>query len=831
MIADRALVNEHFERLLEMQDAQAEAELDRMAQTDPGLHAELSALLDADRKAEQLLGLDTAVPASLELMTGSTFGPYELQELLGSGGGGRVYRARRSDGRFEHTVAIKFLALAASEDARRRFRGEMQILARLNHPNIVSLLDGGDTSDGVYYLVMQWVDGRSLTEAAQSLKLAERLGLLLQLCGAVEYAHRRLIVHRDLKPSNVLVDSEGQIKLLDFGISKDLDAGNTQTQAVMTPRYAAPEQILGEPVTTATDVFALGMLLFELLTDSLPPIPTAESLGELVDYARHFTCPPPSRMTDRTIAADLDAIVLKCLERDPDRRYATVAELANDLQRFLEGRPISARVLNPLQRAGRWARRNRGLVTTLLAAVLLGSAAVTLHLRQLAQERDQAEAALAFVIGLFGKLNPFDSGDEEALEIPVADVYRLGLEELESAVMLSPGSKSDLAMAFGAGLIDAGRYPRALEAVQSAKALLAQSPRGEQSVRRARVLMLEARAQSFMGNDEEAVAALAAAAEEPVIKAGDNMQAGRYWYQLGNETYWGGDLATSRSHLQKAVTVMQAHAVTEAEKLLLYQAMSDLAWGLADTGDSEPALEYISQAVEGAEALGVSEVRLALLYAKRASIRERSLYVGAGDEDHLRATTLVENVLGPTHRETLAITGNYALSLIRQHRYAESVPIFRSLIETTESVENYDPIELAARYQNLAAAQKGLGDYASAETSAKRAHALYHDALGPDHYRNAFPLMTFAELALLQDEPERAFEPADAAVSLLHVLPPEHNLVLTASAFRLAASADECRPASGMSKDQLMQVVEFLGEARRSTPLVEALLTWPDCTR
>ena len=311
---------------------------------DAALRAQLRRMLEADLDAEQrgpaltrrfesVLVEGGAAPSA-----GQRLGPYRLERELGSGGMGVVFLAERSDEQFRQQVAIKLLRGHAGADAARQLRHERQILAGLVHPNIARLLDGGETADGRPWIAMEYVPGEPIATAVQrlGLPLARRIELVRDLAHAVHYAHQRLVVHRDIKPANVLLREDGRPVLLDFGIAKLVDPESRTadaTQPWFTPAYASPEQRRGQPLSTATDVYALGLLLFELLTD-LPPDPDPEGalrLPSSVAAARR-----------RALRGDLDRIVLRATAIDPARRYASAEALADDLQRHLAGRPVRA---------------------------------------------------------------------------------------------------------------------------------------------------------------------------------------------------------------------------------------------------------------------------------------------------------------------------------------------------------------------------------------------------------------------------------------------------------------------------------------------------------
>ncbi len=377
---------------------------------------------------------------SLEGLTpGTLVGPYRLTELVGRGGMGEVYRARRADGEFEIEVALKLLrADARSDTLARRFIAERALLARLSHPNIASILDAGTSPDGRPYLVMRFVDGEPVTQYARRLDLPARLRLFLRVAEAVQFAHTNLIIHRDLKPSNILVTASGEPILLDFGIAKLMDdtgdVGETvESERLLTPSHAAPEQLRGEPVTTATDVYGLGALLFELLAGAHPFASNARSRSEMERDILETPAPLPSAVaTDGVSRArlrgDLDSIVQMALRKEPARRYSTAGQLADDVQRYLVGLPVRARPDRWSYRAGRFVSRNRvavaGAVTLVVAMGIVLSREVVQSRRLLAErdravaEREAGEDVLAFVTDLFEQSDP--------RVVPGADTLRVG---------------------------------------------------------------------------------------------------------------------------------------------------------------------------------------------------------------------------------------------------------------------------------------------------------------------------------------------------------------------------------------------------------------------
>lgn len=375
-------------------------------------HAQLNSLLDHHDAAageQSFLAGPAAAPGPAARL-GQRLGNWTLVRAVGMGGMGEVFEARRADGQFEGRAAVKLLKRGMDSAAvLQRFALERQALARLNHPGIARLLDAGASAEGLPYFVMEYVDGQPIDQAARPLALEQRLALFLQLAEAVAHAHRNLLVHRDLKPGNVLVDDSGHVKLLDFGIAKaldpleGLDGGETTVggQRPYTPNYASPEQVRGEPVSTATDIYSLGVLLYQMLTGTRPTGRKATTPAEAARSVLEEEPTRPSRLSPteavdpqwlrnrRRLEGDLDNILLKALEKQPGRRYASVDALRADVEAFLSGHPVSARAASVGYLFSKWLGRNRvaagaavlgllGLVTGLLSTLLQGHVTLAL---------------------------------------------------------------------------------------------------------------------------------------------------------------------------------------------------------------------------------------------------------------------------------------------------------------------------------------------------------------------------------------------------------------------------------------------------------------------
>ena len=397
-------IDEALDAVLSRDRSEWAAVLDDVCAGDAALRAQVERLLERYDAAEHFLASRPAVLAARIVADGRApndsryvgrrIGAYRIVRQIGRGGMSRVFLAERADGHFEQRVALKLLRPGFDSDVDvGRFRAERQILASLSHPNIAHLLDGGVTDDGLPYLVLEYVDGEPIDRwcAARGLSPRARIELFLQVLDAAQYAHDRAIVHRDLKPSNIFVTSDGTVKLLDFGLARMLEEGITGEAPPtrtghrwMTPEYAAPEQVRGVGVTVRTDVYQLGAVLYELLAGHTPFAPHASTLHEL-EMAALEREPEP---LDGALPTDASAIVLKALNKDPEERYVSAGALADDLRRYLSGRPVLARRQTLAYRARRVAGRHRralagSVVVTLVVGTSLSSAAIE-------QARDRA---------------------------------------------------------------------------------------------------------------------------------------------------------------------------------------------------------------------------------------------------------------------------------------------------------------------------------------------------------------------------------------------------------------------------------------------------------
>ena len=512
-------VTELFDAVIDLPVAERAATLDKLSGTDTALRAEVEALLDASDNAGRFMeepARDYVTPslgasdAELDEPIPERIGPFRIEREIGRGGMGTVYLAERDDDQFRHRVAVK-LARSAFADSHtaRRFLDERQILAWLTHPNIASLVDGGVTEQGAPWFAMEYVEGMPIDRYCDEhrLDLTTRLRLFAQVCDAVDHAHRKLVVHRDLKPGNILVTSSGQVKLLDFGIAKLLDPSPSvsssapPTTRYLTPEYASPEQLRGDPVSIATDVYALGVLLYRLLTGTLPHHNTGDSLAA---WARRFSEPPPppsatlgdSRTEPsrapvasargltptklrRRLRGDLDAIALKALQPEPEHRYQSVGQLVSDVRRHLLGATVSARGSSAGYAVRTFVKRHRvgvasvvGLFVVVLSfgiVTAIQSRRISAQAERIATERDKAQQVASFLVSLFSEADPYR---QQAAPPSLRDVLDRGAEQAERDLASQPEVRAEMMFAMGRAYFGLGDLDRSARMLETSVALL-----------------------------------------------------------------------------------------------------------------------------------------------------------------------------------------------------------------------------------------------------------------------------------------------------------------------------------------------------------------------
>ncbi|MHB1170640.1 MAG: tetratricopeptide repeat protein [Longimicrobiales bacterium] len=692
-------IDDLFAAALEIEPASRDAWLERECAGDDDLLAHVRRLLRRTSEAEAVLGDSVTGYASdiLEslggdaladdaLAAGTRIGPYRLIREVGRGGMGTVYLAERADAEFEKRVALKVVRRGMdTEDVLLRFRFERQILASLEHPSIARLYDGGAAPDGRPYLVMEYIEGEPITRYADALGLGieERLRLFGQVCDAVAFAHRSLVVHRDIKPSNILIDAAGSPKLLDFGIARLLDPSAPDTGPVtrtglclLTPEYSSPEQRRGQPVTTATDVYSLGLVLYELLTGTRPDPGRPRRPSTVASH----------HAWRRRLQGDLDTIILRALADDPERRYASADQLGDDIDRHLQQLPVHARGDSVRYRAGRFVRRHRGFVAAaalIVLSLVSGLGVAVWQADQAARERDQAnreraraEQVSGFVLGLFGSSDPLQPEGGDTLRVRA--VVEHGAERVRAELAGQPQLQAQMLTMLGRVFRNLGQYSRAEELIGEALVLAGNDP-------------LHARERV------EATAALAdLALRRREYARLDSLAAG---------------VVSSYDNAGWPVDATYINSVS-----LLAIARD----GVGDYGEARPHHE---RALELATALGDTAIntRASMLNNYAVHLYELGEYAQA--EPLMRESLeLARSIYGPRHVGLVSDLNNLASAIHYQGRHDEAEPVYREAIEIARDAYGRDHPYVAQFQENLATLYADMGRYEDAAP-------LYREAL------------------------------------------------------------------------------------------------------
>ncbi len=774
-----------FDDAIETQPEARAQLLDRLCAGDGDVRREVEAMLAADLGASQFdTDVDSARNSAVvdwadtderdSVRGNERFGPWRMLSELGRGGMGVVWLAERADGQFEQHAALKLIKRGMDSEALiARFLRERQILARLEHPNIARLLDGGIGDDGRPYFAMEYVAGEGLLRycAERDLKLEARIELFLQICAAVQFAHAQLVVHRDIKPSNVLITAGGDAKLLDFGIAKLLDeAGDGETTMIDAPHrpltvaYAAPEQLRGEAVTTATDIYALGGVLYELLTGRRA-LAAAEGSTLQQMLQAHTTTDPaaPSRVvaadaaiSARRLRGDLDTIVLKALQREPQRRYATVAAFADDLQRFLSGQPIQARRDHNWYRVGKFIGRHRVGVFVATAGVLVLVAALLLALWQASEKAHQAQVSQQVTQFLTGLFHGADPTLTHGATVTAQDLLDRGAQRLREDARMEPAVKARLLHTVAATYTDLGLYDRALpleqQALQLRRARLRpQDPEIADSLdqlgriytekadyAKAESLLRDAltlRSDNLPADDPAIIDSLGnlgqllqdrgdfAGADGPFRQALADSER-RFGAGSAETAHQLDNLATNEDNLGKSAdaVAMYRRALAIREKVLgpndaeVATSLINLGTHLDDAGNHDDALKLLERArairlkIYGPEhpLVGYADLSLAGVYDSETRLADAERT--AND-----ALVIFRRTLPADHRK-ISETLNLLAILRTEHRdFAGAVPLFRDVLTKFQHTLGADHPDTLAAQNNLAATLLHAGQFAEAE--------------------------------------------------------------------------------------------------------------------
>jgi serine/threonine protein kinase/tetratricopeptide (TPR) repeat protein len=766
-----------FEEIADLEAAERTAALAALAAGDAELAIAVEALLAADEAATEGFldagvggfapalvseALDAELPGNIA--AGDRIGPYRMRALLGRGGMGEVWEAERADGQFEQIVALKLLKRGMdSEEVLRRFLRERQILARLEHPNIARLLDGGIADDGRPFFVLERVEGEPISSwcRARQTVLRARIQLVIDAAEAVAAAHRRLVVHRDLKPSNILVDNQGRVKLLDFGIAKLLtnEPGDDGTIAgpgepgersrleerVLTPAYAAPEQILGDPVTTATDVYALGVVLYELLTGRLPHDRGSGSVVALAERLERETLTRPSRAVSvageprkaRALTGDLDTIVLKALAREPSRRYESATALAEDLRRHLDGRPVKARPDSRLYRTRKFVTRHKVGVLFAALALLSLSAGLSIAVWQARRAKTSASIAAAnaqraervkeFLIGLFEAADPEQSGGD----VPARELIEQAGKRLEVELAGEPLIRADLLEAVARIDRSLGRLDPAASLAEKALAIrAAQLPAEHPGVAAAQgtvgsIRLYQGKIDSALAELEQAMTRLEAT-EPP-----ESLLLARVRSDFGNALFLKGRVDEAE-RMERKVWATYAQVLGE-DDLQTANHRRNLGVLLDELDRLEEAEEaYRASQAIFERVLGERHTAVARGYAMLAVLLERRGKLEEAEALLRRALAIQREKLGGAHTVTGQAMQLYAVFLKNRERYDEAEPLYREARALFAAI-NPRHFEVGKCDNGLAIIAGKRGDHAAAERLLAGVTDLFREQLGEEH--------------------------------------------------------------------------------------------------
>src|ERR1700676_3872650 len=731
-----------FEQMLDTGDGERAARLGLACGGDLELRSSVESLLKSDARREDLLlhAIGEAAESLLEehqdRLIGTRVGPYRVVSVLGHGGMSTVYRAERDDSQYQQTVAIKVLQHATLHPRlRSRLHSERHILATLDHPSIARLIDSGDLEDGTPYLVMEHVDGESIEAYCDSrtLFVRERLELFIQVCAAVQYAHRNLVVHRDIKASNIFVTGEGAPKLLDFGIAKLLAPESLShtlpvtrlQERILTPENAAPEQVLGRAITTATDIYSLGVLLYTLLTGRSPYRLLSYSQLQLeraicmddpvrpsqmvVSKLSGETAADRSRISDRRglspqrlrgrLSGDLDAIISMAMRKEPDRRSPSVEALADDLSRHLLGQPVRARQGDWRYNTAKFLRRHvwavAGVAAAFLGLALFGGVTawenhrIELAREATALERDRAQQVSAFLVDVFSQADPFNARGKE----PTAkDLLDRGAEKITGNLSLQPEVRAQLLESIGLAYRRQGLSERAIPLLEQAVAIRRQErplDNGHVAValaNLARALTDAGHLISAEGYLDQAVALSESGGNGQAIQTADILvQFGHFAIEAKS------DPARAAQLFGKALNIYRA---TIGNQNL--QVAATLT-GLADAAD------------------WTSDYPLAERYEREAL----SIFQATVSRNH------------PDHAVALATLGSI---LTQREKYAEAEQVLNEALQIERNVFGADNQRIAATEADLGVLFDREGDTPRAIAATRIALKITRDHLGPSHY-------------------------------------------------------------------------------------------------
>lgn len=757
-----------FDAACELPVDQREAYLARECSEDEALREDVAALLAADERAAERLGHavrsaahDAADAAEARALPweGRRIGPWRLVRELGHGGMGTVYLAERVDGAFTQQVALKLIRRGMdSEQILHRFEGERQILARLEHPSIARLVDGGLTSDGAPWFAMELVEGDPIDRycTAHKLDVEARLRLFSEVCRAVTFAHSRLVVHRDLKPDNILVTQRGEVRLLDFGIAKvigDGPEGGTLTRTgmrVMTPGYASPEQVRGEPIGTSSDVYSLGVILYEILTGERPHDLTGKTLAEVERIVSETLPARPSTRVGNTsrvrrlLRGDLDVICLKALRKEPERRYGSVEALHEDITRHLNGRPVLARPDTVRYRMRKFVTRNSTGVAAAAAGLVLVISLTTVYLASLAEERDlarseaaKAAAVAGFLQGLFEVSDPSQS---RGASVTARELLDQGASRIERELAGEPDVQATMMRVIGEVYAALGLADEAIPLLNGALERHRSLYGDRHAETASSALALGMRIQD-LGDLErsepllrEAVATRLALYGTPHEGVSEAMRHLAYWEETrGND-------AEAERLLRDALA--QDRELFPAEHQRVASTVVRLGGLLRRTGRRDEAEPLLREGLALQRRIhGDTHPRVSSSIRNLASLRRDQGDLVEAESLYVETLGIRRALYGEVHPDVANVLNSYALLLGAKGDREGAMRLQRQTLAIWERIYDGPHPNIAAAYSNVADLERELGRPAAAVELYQRSIAVQEAVLPADHANRAHPLV------------------------------------------------------------------------------------------
>jgi len=792
-------IDDIFKATLDLPVAERDDYLIEACDGDSAVRLEVLALLDAAKISDtdsdeqwsaardRLLADAFAIQENdSEDLSGNTVGHWKIRKRLARGGLATVYIADRIDGEFQQKAALKVLRRGLdTDDLIARFRAEREILSTLDHPSIARIHDGGALDDGRPYLVLEFINGESITAycTSRNLGVKEKVRLIIEVLRALHHAHKHLIVHRDVKPSNILVTQDGNVSLLDFGIAKILDpttmpGASTATRtgvSLLTPGYGSPEQHAGETITTASDIYQSGLVLFELLSGTRPFAGNKDR-----DYERKLE--PSQHLRDaserKKVRGDLDAIVTKATHGDPSRRYDSAENMAADLSRFLDGMPVQAQPDSFLYRFSRFTKRRPWVapVATLIVLATVGYlATITVYTKRLAEEEQLAVASQRFLTDLFRSSDPFNPADSVfGSDITVLQALELGRERIENELVNEPKLKASLLASISDVFGSLDRQEDAMVLREEALAIEqefygATSPQVVLSLRALGGLYRNS------GQTEQAAASIQqqlSIAQD--IYATNSPELGLAEIAAGIDAYSAGDLSGSRDLLASGIAKLrldfEEHASIMINALIVYATNlgSDL---------SEEAFVAIGEAQEIAQtSYGEGSLPLATTQVRLASTLTLFSNWEESERNFNKALPVLEERLGVDHSTTVSALNNFAFMYSQKGDSAHAEAMFEELLERQRRIFGPKSRVVADASQNLGALYSARGRYNDAVDALEVAYENYKLLLNDDNYVIAYPLLTIAYANIQLGHATEAQSAAEEALRRFRATRPDTHL-------------------------------------------------------